>query len=130
MVALYLDENVAVEVALLQRQYNHSVASTVEERRLGAPDPHQLLHAATRGWTFITHNRHDFHLLHTAWHLWGQEWDTPKAHAGILIIEQLRWRSIGDLARLIHEFVTDSNTVLTNTLFDWKPTTGWRPYHQ
>jgi Domain of unknown function (DUF5615) len=128
MAAFYLDENVAVELALLLRQWGHSVTTTAEEHRLGAPDPHQLLHAAVRGWTFVTHNRHDFRLLHDAWHLWSSEWRVAQLHGGILIIEQMRWRSLTDLARIIHDFVSDSDVALANALFDWKPLTGWIRY--
>lgn len=129
MSALYLDENVAVELASLLRQRGHSVATTAEEHRLGAPDPHQLLHAATRGWTFVTHNRHDFRLLHTAWHLWANDWQVARRHAGILCIEQMRWRSLTDLAQIVHDFVGVGSADLTNTLFDWRPSTGWIRYH-
>lgn len=130
MAALYFDENIALELAPLLRQRRHSVTSTAEERRLGAPDPHQLLYAAERNWTFLTHNRRDFRLLHTAWLLWSDAWHSPRQHSGILIVEQLRWRSLTDLARLIHDFVTDSDVDLANALFDWRPATGWGRYRR
>ena len=130
MAAFYLDENIAVDLAPLLRERGDSVATAGEERRLGAPDPHQLLYAATRGWTLLTHNRHDFRLLHAAWLLWGQSWGDPPAHAGLLIIEQVRGTSLADLAARIHAFASDRETVLTNALSDWRPVTGWRRYHQ
>ena len=112
------------------RQRGHSATSAAEERRLGAPDPHQLLYAATRNWIILTHNRQDFRLLHTAWLLWSDAWHTPQHHSGILIVEQMRWRAVADLAQLIHNFVTDSDVMFANTLYDWKPTTGWVRYRQ
>jgi hypothetical protein len=118
MAALYLDENVALELAALLRAKGHAVATTVEERRLGAPDPHQLLHAVARNWTFVTHNRHDFRLLHTAWHLWSNEWGSAHPHAGILVLEQMRWRSLADLAQVIHDFVSEREEELAGMLFD------------
>ncbi|HEX5504631.1 MAG TPA: DUF5615 family PIN-like protein, partial [Thermomicrobiales bacterium] len=60
MAAFYADENIALGLAPALRRYGHSVTSTAEEHRLGAPDPHQLFYAAERGWTLITHNRRDF----------------------------------------------------------------------
>ena len=130
MAAFYMDEDVALALGPLLRQYGHSIASTTEERRLGAPDPHQLLYAAERGWTVITHNRRDFRLLHIAWLLWTNEWHVALQHAGILIIEQVRGRSVSNLAQLIHNFVTDRGLTLANALYDWKPKAGWTPFQQ
>jgi hypothetical protein len=125
MAAFYMDENVTLGLAPALRQYGHGVTSTAEERRLGAPDPHQLHHAAGRGWIMITHNRRDFELLHIAWLLWTNEWNVPLQHAGILIVEQVRGQLLSELARLIHDFVDNRDATFTNTLHDWKPKTGW-----
>lgn len=130
MAAFYIDENMTLELGPALRQYGHSVTSTAEERRLGAPDPHQLLHAAARGWAIITHNRNDFRLLHTAWLLWTNEWQIAPQHAGILIVEQVRRQPVSDLAQPIHDLVTNRDTTLANALYDWKPATGWVRFRQ
>lgn len=130
MVAFYIDENVAVELATVLRRYGHSAATTGDERRLGASDAHQLLYTAQRNWILLTHNRYDFHLLHTAWLLWGDAWRNSQRHAGILIIEQTRRFSSVDLAHLINDFVANPKHQLTDALYDWKPTRGWTHYQQ
>ena len=130
MAAFYLDENIAAELAPLLRRYGHAAATTADERRLGASDAHQLLHASLNHWIFLTHNRYDFHLLHTAWLLWSDAWQTPREHAGILIIEQSRRFGAADLARIIHDFVTDPENHVTAALYDWKPARGWTRYRQ
>lgn len=130
MAAFYVDENIALGLAPALRYYGHSIASVAEERRLGAPDPHQLLYAAERGWTLITHNRRDFRLLHVAWLYWSNEWRVPRQHAGIIVVEQVRGQPTADLARIIHTFVTSSDVMLANALYDWKPTVGWAPFRQ
>ena len=130
MTALYLDENVAVELAATLRRYGHSVSSAADERRLGASDAHQLLYAAQRNWVIVTHNRYDFHLLHTAWLLWSDAWRTPQQHAGILIIDQSRRFDSMAYARLIADFVATPEAQLDGALYDWKPARGWLRYHQ
>ena len=130
MAAFYADKNIALALVPVLRQFGHSVVSTAEERRLGAPDPHQLLYAAKRGWTLLTHNRHDFQLLHIAWLYWSNQWGVPRRHAGIAIVEQVRGQSVADLAQTVHAFVTGRNPALANSLYDWKPTTGWRRFQR
>jgi len=125
MAALYTDENVKLALEDELRPLGHAATSTFAERRLGAPDPHQLLYAAERGWTIITHNRRDFRLLHTAWLLWSHTWRVSRSHAGILVLEQIPDQPVADLARLIDAIVNDPATTLTNALYDWKPGTGW-----
>ena len=126
MAALYTDENMALALEGLLRDYGHVVTSTFGEGRSGAPDPHQLLFAAERGWTLITHNRRDYRLLHDAWHLWSYAWSVSRRHAGILVLEQVIAQPVAELAALIHALGEDPATSLVNALYDWKPTTGWR----
>lgn len=130
MTVFYLDENVAVELAAMLRRHGHSANTAADERRLGASDAHQILHAAQRNWVILTHNRYDFHLLHTAWLLWADAWHNPQQHAGILIIEQSRRLDSIAYARLIADFVTNPEHQLQNSLYDWKSTRGWLRYQQ
>jgi hypothetical protein len=126
MAAFYTDENVTLKLAGFLRQRGHACATTHEERRLSAPDPHQLLYAANRGWMLITHNRRDFALLHDAWLLWSNDWGVAPQHAGILNLEPLD--DADEMARVVHELVSLPGVALANRLFDWKPETGWRPF--
>lgn len=51
--SFYSDENMAMALEGLLRAEGHAVASTFEEGRSGALDPHQLLFAAERDWTLL-----------------------------------------------------------------------------
>lgn len=130
MAALYLDENVATELRALLDQRGHVVTTTVEARRAGVPDPHQLLHAAAQNSILVTHNRRDFRLLHTAWLVWGGAWGARNPHAGIVIIEQLRRPALDDFAALLDAFIGEQGREIANTLYDWKPSRGWTTYRQ
>lgn len=125
MAAFYLDENVAVAIAPALRALGHMATTAEEERRLGASDSIQLLHAADRSWTLITHNRRDYRLLHDAWLLWTNAWNVDRHHTGIIIIEQRPAQPASEIAALIHEFVRDLQTPIGNTLYDWRLAFGW-----
>ncbi len=71
MTTLYLDENVSMHTAGELESCGHMVATTRGEGRQGAPDSHQLLYAAERYWTIVTHDGRHFRLLHDAWLLWS-----------------------------------------------------------
>jgi hypothetical protein len=120
----YADENISFALNDALRSYGHVVFTTRDERRLGASDGSQLLYAADRGWIILTHNRADFTMLHDAWHLWAHAWRVDPKHAGIIILEQVEPARHAEVATLTHELC--QQTLLLNTLFDWKPTTGWR----
>jgi len=125
MAALFTDENMALALELALRDLGHLMFSTYDEGRAGAPDPHQLLYAAERGWVLITHNRRDFRLLHDAWLLWSRSWGVRPTHAGILVLEQVPGMPIEDLGRLVHDLVTDPKRSLATALYNWRPATGW-----
>jgi hypothetical protein len=76
-----------------------------------------------RGWIVLTHNRADFTMLHDAWHLWAHAWRVNPKHAGIIVLEQVDPSRHAEVATLTHELCKQA--LLLNTLFDWKPTTGW-----
>lgn len=125
MAAFYLDENVSLALATALRYQGYTATSTSDERRAGASDPHQLLYAAQHHWTIVTHNRRDFKLLQMAWQLWTNEWQVSFQHAGILVLEQAGSHTTATLTDAIQELLTDPTTVLSNALYDWRPTTGW-----
>lgn len=125
MAAFYLDENVSLGLERLLHQRGHACTTTHGERRLGSPDSHQLLYAATRGWVLVTHNRGDFRLLHDAWHLWSDAWHVSPQHAGILVLEPVPNQTAADVADLIQDIVARRDVSLINALYDWGPNTGW-----
>ncbi len=129
MVAFYLDEDVAEEVASLLADRGHFVTTTRRERRKGAPDPRQLLFAAGRGWILVTSNRHDYELLHDAWLMWSHEWRVSHLHTGILVVQQPRPGSVtlDMIADALHAFVRDApDAGLPNGLHEWSRSNGWR----
>lgn len=123
--SFYLDENVSHALVNELEQRGHLVATTTAERRIGAPDPHQLLYAAVRGWTIVTHNRHDFRLLHDAWLLWSRRWGVRPHHSGILIVDQYERQTDDEVANVITSLLEDPDTSLETALYDWQRTTGW-----
>lgn len=125
MGAFYLDENVSRLVAAELELVGQVVTTTAGERRFGAPDPQQLLYAGERNWTIITHNRHDFRLLHDAWLLWSYQWGKRQPHAGILVLDFYRGQSPSDVAGTIAALLADPATSLDTALYDWKRSTGW-----
>jgi Domain of unknown function (DUF5615) len=128
MAASYVDESMALRLEGLLRSRGHLVSSTYGEGRLGAPDPHQLLFAAQRGWVLVTHNRRDYRLLHHAWHHWSYAWGTTQRHARVLAHDQVPGQPVEELAALIHGLVVDPDVSLPNALFDWRRATGWRRF--
>ncbi|MGH2532464.1 MAG: DUF5615 family PIN-like protein [Thermomicrobiales bacterium] len=128
MAAFYTDEDVTLALEEPLRARGHLVASTDGEGRRRSPDPHQVLYAAERDWTLITHNRRDYRLLHDAWHLWAHAWKVPYRHAGIIVLEQLPRHPAAEIADLIHGLVVDAETSLANALYDWRQATGWRRF--
>ena len=78
-IAIYLDEDVHVLVALLLLQGDCQAVTARDAGQLGKSDPEQLDYASRRGMTIVTHNRGDFEDLHRQYIAAGQ------THAGILI---------------------------------------------
>ena len=125
MAAFSLDENVAVAIAPALRGLGHVATTAEEERRLGASDSIQLLHAADRRWTLITHNRRDYRLLHDAWLLWTNAWNVDRDQSGIIVIEQRLAQPASEITDVIHTFVRDLPTPIGNALYDRRLGVGW-----
>lgn len=126
MAAFYCDEDVTLALVPLLRERGHSATDTDTEGRKGAPDSHQVLYAAERGWTFLTHNRDDYRLLHDAWLLWSYRWGVMPRHSGILILSQRTGAAIN--VELVHTLVYDPDVRIANSLYDWIPTRGWQRF--
>ena len=86
MAGIYTDNDVPLRVAPLLRARGHGVTPTRDLGRSAALDDDQLLLAAQRGWTLVTHNRKDYELLHDAWRRWFSAFAVAATHAGILIL--------------------------------------------
>jgi len=128
--ALYLDEDVSLRLARLLVDRGHHVVTTDEEGRKGAPDARQLLYAAVRGWTLLTHNADHYRLLHDAWLMWSHEWGYTHRHGGILVLSHVITADLPHVAEAIHQLVSDPATVLDTTLYTWTRTTGWKRFPQ
>jgi hypothetical protein len=123
--SFYLDEDVSVFLVRELERRGHFATSTRGERRLSAPDSHHLLFAAEQVWVIVTHNRHDFRLLHDAWLLWSRRWGVHPHHSGILVLDQYERQTAVDVANLITALLDDPFTSLESALYDWQRPTGW-----
>jgi hypothetical protein len=122
MADIYVDSDVSRHLAGILIAHGHRARTARDERREAARDPEQLLFAAQRGWTVVTHNRKDFRLLHDAWQLWSVAWGYAHAHGGILILEQTPLTTFApEILRLL-----ESNQQLNGRLFEWSRFHGWR----
>jgi len=122
----FLDEDVCARLADSLRDMGYTVTDTHDERREGIRDPRQLLFAAERNLTVITHNRRDFLLLHDAWLTWTHEWQVNRRHSGILVLDQLPPSDLPIAARAIHAHATNLDDASPgNTLYSWTRAAGW-----
>jgi len=60
---LYLDENIAIQLAALLAHRGFCATTARATGLLGADDPTQLSYASTHGYCLVTHNRRDFEQL-------------------------------------------------------------------
>ena len=116
MAAFYLDNDVAHELAPALQAAGHGAITARSIGFAAATDDVQLLRAASEGWTFVTHNRDDYVLLHEAWLRWSGAWRVAAEHAGILVIPQPHELPSYQVARDLVRFVS-SGRPLTNELY-------------
>ncbi len=131
MASLYIDNDVAVGVAVLLRGAGHQAVTTRDLGRTRASDAAQLLTAAQRNWIFVTHNANDFALLHDGWRRWSEAWGVPAQHAGIVVLPQAtaaeRARRRLDEVELA-QFLIDlfaTGAPRANELWQWRRGRGW-----
>lgn len=132
MARFYLDEDVPVAVASFLSGAGHPTRATVTVGRLGRWDADQLLYAADRGWTIVTHNRRDYRALHEGWLAWSPRWREPHPHAGILTLDKGHRLTAGDYASTILALLATGDLTLANRTYDWFAGSGgrwvqWRP---
>jgi len=99
-VATFYLDNDCTRLARPWHALGHTVITTPEQQMETAEDALQLARAAARGWTFVTHNREHFVLLHRAW----LAWQLPP-HGGLLILVQHQAWPFLRLADEVHRFV-------------------------
>ncbi len=94
---LYLDEDVAAVLAPMLAARGYAATTTLESGRTGASDREQLLLAADRGWTLVTHNRADFARLATEFAAEGLR------HAGLILCTRRQPRELADrISAVLH----------------------------
>ncbi len=84
MASIYLDHNVARDVATALRLNGHDVRTAREIHTENVGDDEHLALAYQNRWIFITHNISDFELLHDGWRRWSRLWGLNVLHPGIL----------------------------------------------
>jgi len=98
--ALYLDQDVPVQLAGMLRAHGFDVVTTLEAAMLGASDEDQLSLAVRLNRTIVTHNRLDFERLHVA------ALQAGETHCGVIIAQQRR--ALGEtrdrLIQLLNQF--------------------------
>lgn len=100
-VALYLDEDVPLAVAVIGRRHGLDVTHTQEYGRKGADDPDQLRFAAEQGRILVTRNCDDFRPFSRSF----AEQGLP--HRGVLCISQsLQQRSPAEIVKSLLSYVT------------------------
>jgi predicted nuclease of predicted toxin-antitoxin system len=122
MLGLYLDHNVALEVAELLRRRGHLAIAARDLGLERATDDVQLLTAAERGLILLSHDTKDYPLLHDAWRRWSNAWNVTPLHHGILIVPQ-QW-SRTQIVDMVDAFLATAPT-LTNELYRYYPALGW-----
>ena len=123
MASLYLDHNVARDVATALRFAGHDVRTTRQIRTEAADDDEHLALAFQNAWIFITHNMRDFQLLHNAWRRWSRLWGLSVLHPGILALEP--GPAPQQIARLIDERLR-TGPPIAGELAIWRRIDGWR----
>jgi hypothetical protein len=123
LASLYLDHNLAREVARILRLESHDVRSFREIHTERVTDDEQLALAYENNWIFITHNVRDFTLLHSAWRRWSRLWGVDVLHPGIIALEPVP--DALQIASLVDERLRSGARVV-GELAVWRPHGGWR----
>lgn len=131
MADLYLDHNIAAQLADLLDARGHAAQTVGTLGLAAASDDALLLRAAQDARIFVTHNWSDFRLLHDAWQRWSAAWGVTAAHAGVLVIPTRPvWdtqQAAEEIDRLLTKLPETRHTV-TNQLYRWQRDRGWTQY--
>jgi predicted nuclease of predicted toxin-antitoxin system len=104
-VRLYLDRHIMTRLAVDLRARGFDVLTTEEASKDTAADEEQLAFAVAERRAILTFNIRDFAPLHDQWQ------DAGRAHAGIIVSQQLGSRQYGILfqrmQRLLNQFSSE-----------------------
>ena len=95
--ALYLDEHVDIELAILLRALGHDVLPTQEAGLSGAPDHDQIAFATENGRAVVTHDVADYQRLAGEWAV------ASRVHAGIILCRRASTVALRDRFVLMFE---------------------------
>jgi len=121
MPGLYIDTDVAKDVARLLAGAGYDVVRGADLGLGHAADSVHLLEAARQGRVLVSHNVNDFQLLHEAWQRWSTAWGAPKQHPGILLPTHANPH---DVFRQVDTIIA-SQWPLVNELYRWRDRGGW-----
>jgi predicted nuclease of predicted toxin-antitoxin system len=94
-IALYLDEDVTHNLALVLRERGYDVISAMDAGLLGYSDDKQLEYAISQGRAVLTYNGTDYVDLATEW------FESGRAHPGIILSQQFSKQRFGELLRQV-----------------------------
>jgi hypothetical protein len=115
----YIDNDIPGGLAHELIALSHSAVAVRDLGLSSAGDHVHLLNAAQQGRILVTHNKHDFLLLHAAW----LGWSMPHPHAGILIMKQQKLL-VPQMAQAIDSFIKGGRP-LTNRIYGWTISGRW-----
>ena len=117
----YLDENIAVGVAVVLRGTGHVVVTAREVGALREDDDLHLFNATQRGCVLVSHDG-DFYVLHRGLRRWASWWQRERFHGGILVTPDIL--SVAGEARILDIFAA-SGLLAANELYEWFPDRDW-----
>jgi len=130
---LYLDEDLANDLAPSLRSLGHDVVHTREIGLTGSGDAKQFAHAIAEGRTLITANVRDFRLLHEALVSCALPLCPAglRSHPGIVAMPNPNTRSAQRMAELLDQrLAADEPAALGNRFLRWRAAVGWEDLSQ
>jgi hypothetical protein len=128
VVRLYFDNDVSRYLASHLVALDHSVTTALGLGLTAASDDIHLLTATRRQHILVTHNGHDFMLLHRAWLRWPTAFDLAfPPHSGILVLDQRPFTAVQEQRDALYALFSQlPSTSLENQLLWWHGASGWR----
>lgn len=118
----YLDENIAVGIAIALRSARHFVITAREIGALREHDDLHLFNATQQGCVLVSHDG-DFYVLHRGLRRWAAWWQREPFHGGVLVTPDNL--GVAGEARILDIFAA-SGLPTPNQLYGGSPTaTGY-----
>lgn len=117
----YLDENIAVGVAVALRVAGHTVTTAREIGALREHDDLHLFNATQQGCVLVSRDG-DFYVLHRGLRRWAAWWQREPFHGGVLVTPDTL--SVAGEARILDIFAA-SGLPAPNQLYEWFPDRDW-----